>query len=295
MRDARTAVSGQLRSHRSPENRKDDARQPASQPVAEECFHLKNTVAESYRLFGEAYGEHAPAQKTCERWFQRFKIRDFDVADKEHGEMERRKNTCEILLERYRRKSFLHRIVTGDEKKKSWIDPSAPSTSTARWNQKDVVYYELLKPYQKRKHKVISLHDNAPLHMAKPVRDTLEALSWEVLVYAGLTYKLTLEFPHSYPYSAPIVRFATPCFHPNVDTGGNICLDILKDKWSALYDVRTILLSIQSLLGEPNNESPLNLEAAELWNNQTKYKKYLMEEYHRALDRTQSNRNQQDS
>jgi len=41
---------------------------------------------------------------------------------------------------------------------------------------------------------------------------------------------------------------------------------------------------------EPNNESPLNLEAAELWNNQTKYKKYLMEEYHRALDRTQSNK-----
>lgn len=67
-------------------------------------------------------------------------------------------------------------------------------------------------------------------------------------VYAGLTYKLSLEFPHSYPYSAPVVRFATPCFHPNVDTAGNICLDILKDKWSALYDVRTILLSIQSLL-----------------------------------------------
>jgi ubiquitin-protein ligase len=68
-------------------------------------------------------------------------------------------------------------------------------------------------------------------------------------VYAGLTYKLTLEFPHSYPYSAPVVRFLTPCFHPNVDSVGNICLDILKDKWSALYDVRTILLSIQSLLG----------------------------------------------
>ncbi|KAH0948186.1 hypothetical protein HN011_012317 [Eciton burchellii] len=114
-------------------------------------------------------------------------------------------------------------------------------------------------------------------------------------VYAGLTYKLTLEFPHSYPYSAPIVRFATPCFHPNVDTVGNICLDILKDKWSALYDVRTILLSIQSLLSEPNNDSPLNIEAAELWRNQTKYKKYLTEEYHRARDRAQSNRNQQDS
>ena len=32
--------------------------------------------------------------------------------------------------------------------------------------------------------------------------------------------------------------------------------------------MRTILLSIQSLLGEPNNASPLNTHAAELWNNQ---------------------------
>jgi len=49
------------------------------------CFHLKKTAADSCRLLGEAYSEHAPSQKTCERWFQRFKIGDFDVADKEHG------------------------------------------------------------------------------------------------------------------------------------------------------------------------------------------------------------------
>nr|XP_019605285.1 PREDICTED: ubiquitin-conjugating enzyme E2 C isoform X2 [Rhinolophus sinicus] len=60
---------------------------------------------------------------------------------------------------------------------------------------------------------------------------------------------------------------------------GNICLDILKDKWSALYDVRTILLSIQSLLGEPNIDSPLNTHAAELWKNPTAFKKYLQETY----------------
>ena len=41
-----------------------------------------------------------------------------------------------------------------------------------------------------------------------------------------------------------------------------------QEKWSALYDVRTILLSIQSLLAEPNNDSPLNVDAAELWTNQ---------------------------
>jgi ubiquitin-conjugating enzyme E2 C len=49
-----------------------------------------------------------------------------------------------------------------------------------------------------------------------------------------------------------------------VDQYGNICLDILKEKWSALYTVRTVLLSIQSLLGEPNNDSPLNAYAAKV-------------------------------
>ncbi|KAH8379215.1 hypothetical protein KR009_003709 [Drosophila setifemur] len=65
---------------------------------------------------------------------------------------------------------------------------------------------------------------------------------------------------------------------------GSICLDILKDKWSALYDVRTILLSIQSLLGEPNNESPLNAQAAMMWNDQKEYKKYLDAFYEKHKD-----------
>ncbi|XP_018419810.1 PREDICTED: ubiquitin-conjugating enzyme E2 C isoform X2 [Nanorana parkeri] len=100
-----------------------------------------------------------------------------------------------------------------------------------------------------------------------------------LMVYENLRYKLSMEFPSGYPYNAPTVKFITPCFHPNVDSHGNICLDILKDKWSALYDVRTILLSLQSLLGEPNNDSPLNAHAAELWQNQTAYKKHLLEQY----------------
>ncbi|XP_032989012.1 ubiquitin-conjugating enzyme E2 C-like isoform X4 [Rhinolophus ferrumequinum] len=64
---------------------------------------------------------------------------------------------------------------------------------------------------------------------------------------------------------------------------GNLCLDILKDKWSALYDVRTILLSIQSLLGKPNIDSPLNTHAEELWKNPTAFRKYLQETFSKQV------------
>ncbi|KAF8458059.1 ubiquitin-conjugating enzyme E2-20 kDa [Terfezia claveryi] len=95
--------------------------------------------------------------------------------------------------------------------------------------------------------------------------------------YEGLTFKLNFSFPSNYPYSPPTVLFTTPMFHPNVDMAGRICLDILKDKWSAVYNVQSILLSLQSLLGEPNNKSPLNGQAAELWDkNPTEYKRLLM-------------------
>ncbi|KAE8690581.1 Ubiquitin-conjugating enzyme E2 C [Hibiscus syriacus] len=74
--------------------------------------------------------------------------------------------------------------------------------------------------------------------------------------------------PCDNPFKPPKVKVDTACFHPNVDVYGNICLDILQDKWSSAYDVRAILLSIQSLLGEANISSPLNTQAAQLWSNQ---------------------------
>ncbi|KAJ9462338.1 putative ubiquitin-conjugating enzyme E2 C [Diplonema papillatum] len=93
--------------------------------------------------------------------------------------------------------------------------------------------------------------------------------------YEGLEYKLSLRFNTGYPYSPPQVRFETSCFHPNVDQYGNICLDILKEQWSSAYGVSQILLSIQSLLGEPNNESPLNTYAASIWSNKEEYSRVL--------------------
>jgi ubiquitin-conjugating enzyme E2 C len=101
--------------------------------------------------------------------------------------------------------------------------------------------------------------------------------------YEKQEYKLQMTFPASYPFKPPEVLFKTPCFHPNVDQHGNICLDILKDKWTALYDVRTILLSLQSLLGDPNVDSPLNGFAAQLWSNQEEYVSTNLKKYEAAL------------
>ncbi|CAI9106237.1 OLC1v1005350C1 [Oldenlandia corymbosa var. corymbosa] len=98
-------------------------------------------------------------------------------------------------------------------------------------------------------------------------------------VFEGTEYKLSLTFPADYPFKPPKVKFETGCFHPNVDVYGNICLDILQDKWSSAYDTRTILLSIQSLLGEPNISSPLNNQAAALWANQEEYRKMVEKLY----------------
>lgn len=70
--------------------------------------------------------------------------------------------------------------------------------------------------------------------------------------YENLTFKLGFEFPNNYPLVPPTVLFKTPIYHPNIDFSGRICLDILKDKWSAIYNVQSVLLSLQSLLGEPN-------------------------------------------
>ncbi|KAF0990441.1 hypothetical protein HZS_2539 [Henneguya salminicola] len=104
--------------------------------------------------------------------------------------------------------------------------------------------------------------------------------------YSGLHFKLSFIFSDKYPYKPPSVKFITPCFHPNIDIQGNICLDILNEEWSALFEVRTILLSLQSLLAEPNISSPLNCEAANMWKNQIEFKRTLLEKYEKESKQT---------
>uniref|UniRef100_G1P562 Ubiquitin conjugating enzyme E2 A n=10 Tax=Yangochiroptera TaxID=30560 RepID=G1P562_MYOLU len=79
------------------------------------------------------------------------------------------------------------------------------------------------------------------------------------------TFKLIIEFTEEYPNKPPTVRFVSKMFHPNVYADGSICLDILQNRWSPTYDVSSILTSIQSLLDEPNPNSPANSQAAQLY------------------------------
>ncbi|ORX46430.1 ubiquitin-conjugating enzyme [Piromyces finnis] len=79
------------------------------------------------------------------------------------------------------------------------------------------------------------------------------------------TFKLTLQFEEAYPTKPPKVQFVSKMFHPNVYSNGNLCLDILQNRWSPSYDVAAILTSIQSLLHDPNPSSPANVEAARLF------------------------------
>lgn len=105
---------------------------------------------------------------------------------------------------------------------------------------------------------------------AGPVNDDI--MVWNATIigpigspYEGGIFRLRIHFSSSFPFKAPLVQFVTKIFHPNIAPNGNICLDILKDQWSPALTVSKILLSISSLLTEPNPDDPLVFEIANLY------------------------------
>lgn len=50
--------------------------------------------------------------------------------------------------------------------------------------------------------------------------------------YQGGVFFLTIHFPTDYPFKPPKVAFTTRIYHPNINSNGSICLDILRSQWS---------------------------------------------------------------
>lgn len=124
--------------------------------------------------------------------------------------------------------------------------------------------------------------------------DDSDIYKWEVLVigppdtlYEGGFFKAILTFPVDYPHRPPKMKFISDIWHPNIDKNGDVCISILhepgddkygyekpEERWLPVHTVETILLSVISLLADPNFESPANVDSAKEWReNNAEFKK----------------------
>ncbi|RDX86363.1 hypothetical protein CR513_32303, partial [Mucuna pruriens] len=105
---------------------------------------------------------------------------------------------------------------------------------------------------------------------AGPVADDM--FHWQATImgpadspFAGGVFLVSIHFPPDYPFKPPKVSFRTKVFHPNINSNGSICLDILKEQWSPALTISKVLLSICSLLTDPNPDDPLVPEIAHMY------------------------------
>jgi len=105
--------------------------------------------------------------------------------------------------------------------------------------------------------------------------------------YAKGTFKLDITFTLDYPFKAPVVKFITRIYHPNVTDDGGICIGLLKaDQWKPSTKIDQVIRSLVQLLEEPNPDDALVASIADVYNNdrprftkeaQAMVKKYAME------------------
>lgn len=75
-------------------------------------------------------------------------------------------------------------------------------------------------------------------------------------------FKFSIQIGQNFPIEAPKVKCLQRIFHPNIDLEGNICLNILREDWSPVLNLNSILVGLLFLFLEPNPTDPLNKQSA---------------------------------
>jgi ubiquitin-conjugating enzyme E2 D/E len=125
-----------------------------------------------------------------------------------------------------------------------------------------------LKRLQKE---LLDMERDAPSNCSAGILND-DIFSWKATIlgptgtpYEGGIFYLKIFFTPEYPFKPPKITFETKIYHPNINSVGAICLDILKDNWSPALNISKVLLSICSLLADPNPDDPLVPDIANIY------------------------------
>lgn len=134
------------------------------------------------------------------------------------------------------------------------------------------------------KRQLIELTKSPPEGVSVGLKDD-NLFQWEVLMvgppgtmFEGGFFKAELKFPADFPNKPPEMRFISEMWHPNIYPDGKVCISILHDpgvdvfnaqesadeRWRPILGVEQVLVSVMSMLSEPNNDSPANIDAAKM-------------------------------
>lgn len=134
----------------------------------------------------------------------------------------------------------------------------------------------------------LELARNPPDGVSVGLGEEENIFNWELMIigppetlYEGGFFNCKLEFPSDFPNSPPVMTFLTQMWHPNVHTDGKVCISILHppgedafnehesaiERWRPILGVEAIIISVISMLSDPNDESPANIDAAVMWRN----------------------------
>lgn len=155
----------------------------------------------------------------------------------------------------------------------------------------------LLKEYQ-------GLSKDAPQGIIAGPRDENDLFVWDCLLegpegtpYENGVFNATMTFPSDYPLLPPKLKFTPAILHPNIYADGVVCISILHspgddptqyeaaaERWCPVQSVETILLSVMSMLAEPNIESAANIDASVMYrDNRALFEKKVREDVSRSL------------